>query len=215
MQISPRNGAAAARTPPESCYANAMIRGLHGLFYSSDADATRAFMRDALRLPFSDVGGGWLIFDLPESDIGVHPIDEGGGPPANTHDVSFYCDDIHGTVADLRARGVEFKSEPQDHGYGWVTHFTMPGGVEVQLYEPKYEKRAGSKPAAKEGAAKKQAAQKPAAKAATKQAARKPATKQAAAKQPATKQAARKPATKQAATKPASRKAAARKPSKR
>ena len=139
-----------------------MIRGLHGLFYSSDAAATRAFLRDALRLPFNDVGEGWLIFDLPEADVGVHPIDDSGEPPANTHDVSFYCDDIHGTVADLRSRGVEFKSEPQDHGYGWVTHFTMPGGVEVQLYEPRYEKKPAAKPAAEKPAAKKPAAKKPA-----------------------------------------------------
>lgn len=122
-----------------------MIRGLHGLFYSSDAEATRAFMRDALGLPFSDIGGGWLIFDLPEGDVGVHPIEREYADQVepNTHDVSFYCDDIAGTVAGLRARGVQFKHEPQDHGYGIVTYFTMPGGVEVQLYEPKYQKRAG------------------------------------------------------------------------
>jgi predicted enzyme related to lactoylglutathione lyase len=118
-----------------------MIRGLHGLFYSSDADATRAFMRDQLQLPHVDVGRGWLIFDLPESDIGVHPVDASGQPPPNTHDVSFFCDDIEGTVTDLRSRGVEL-DEPQDHGYGFVTHFSMPGGVRVQLYQPKYEKRA-------------------------------------------------------------------------
>jgi len=140
-----------------------MIRGLHGLFYSSDADATRAFMRDALKLPFTDVGQGWLIFDLPEGDIGVHPT--GGEPAANTHDVSFYCDDIAGTVTDLRKRGVEFKHDPQDHGYGYVTYFTMPGGVEVQLYEPKYAKKRAAKPAAKPKAAAKKPARKPSAKA--------------------------------------------------
>jgi predicted enzyme related to lactoylglutathione lyase len=118
-----------------------MIRGLHGLIYSSDADATRAFFRDVLKLPSTDVGRGWLIFDLPEGDLGVHPIGEGEGEPkANTHNVSFYCDDITGTVAELRGRGVTFKSEPEDHGYGYVTHFTAPGGVEIQLYEPKYKK---------------------------------------------------------------------------
>jgi predicted enzyme related to lactoylglutathione lyase len=129
-----------------------MIRGLHGLFYSSDPDAMRAFMRDKLRLPFTDTGGGWLIFDLPEADIGVHPVDESNNPPPGTHDVSFYCDDIGGTVADLRSRGVEFKQDPADHGYGFVTYFTMPGGVEVQLYQPKYQKAAAkqaAKPAAK------------------------------------------------------------------
>ena len=117
-----------------------MIRGLHGLIYSSDADATRAFFRDVLKLPSSDVGGGWLIFDLPEGDLGVHPID-GGEPKPNTHNVSFYCDDIKSTVAELRERGVTFKHEPEDHGYGYVTHFAAPGGVEIQLYEPKYQKR--------------------------------------------------------------------------
>ena len=54
-----------------------MIKGVHTMFYSSDAEATRAFIRD--KLGFSncyDVGDGWLIFDLPEADMGVHPIDE-------------------------------------------------------------------------------------------------------------------------------------------
>ncbi len=119
-----------------------MIRGLHGLLYSSDAKATRAFLRDKLKMPHSDVGEGWLIFDLPEADLGVHPLDKRDQPPARTHELSFYCDDIKGTVAELRSRGVSFRGEIADHGYGFVTFFTMPGGVEVQLYEPKYQKRA-------------------------------------------------------------------------
>jgi len=119
-----------------------MIRGVHALFYSSEADAMRAFIRDKLKLRYTDVGDGWLIFDLPEGDVGVHPVDDSGNPASGTHDVSFYCDDIQGTVAELRARGVSFNSKIEDQGYGFVTHFTMPGGVEVQLYEPKYQKRA-------------------------------------------------------------------------
>lgn len=114
-----------------------MIKGLHGLLYSSDADASRAFFRDKLKLPFTDTGDGWLIFDFAEGDLGVHPIDHGG--TAGDHDVSFYCDDIHGTVADLKSRGVELE-DVQDHGYGFVTHLTVPGGIKVQLYEPKYTK---------------------------------------------------------------------------
>ncbi len=133
-----------------------MIRGLHGLFYSSEPEALRAFLRDKLKLPHSDVGEGWLIFDLPEADLGVHPVDESGKPPSGTHDLSFYCDDIQGTVADLKSRGVEFREEIADHGYGFVTHFTMPGGLVVQLYEPKYAKRTSApKAASKARAAKK------------------------------------------------------------
>jgi hypothetical protein len=117
-----------------------MIRGMHGLFYSSDAKAMREFIRDKLQLTCSDIGDGWLIFDLPEADLGVHPTDESGQPPSGTHDLSFYCDDIKLTVAELRGRGVRFDQGIEDHGYGFVTYFTMPGEVKVQLYEPKYEK---------------------------------------------------------------------------
>jgi predicted enzyme related to lactoylglutathione lyase len=134
-----------------------MIRGLHGLFYSSEPEALRAFLRDKLKLPHTDVGEGWLIFDLPEADLGVHPLDESGNPPSGTHDLSFYCDDIEGTVADLKARGVAFDQEVADHGYGFVTYFTMPGGVRVQLYEPKYAKRASTPKAAPKTRAKKTA----------------------------------------------------------
>jgi hypothetical protein len=118
-----------------------MIRGIHGMFYSSKAAELRAFLRDKLALPCTDVGEGWLIFDLPAGDLGVHPTDQGGAP-SGTHDISFFADDLHGTVAELRDRGVRFDDEVADHGYGLVTHLTMPGGVKVQLYQPKYDKKA-------------------------------------------------------------------------
>ena len=116
-----------------------MIRGVHTMFYSSEAEALRAFLRDKLGLRGADVGGGWLIFDAPEADLGVHPTEE-GGVKSGTADISFYCDDIHDTVRELRARGVEFVDDVADHGYGWVTHFKVPGGFSVQLYQPKYQK---------------------------------------------------------------------------
>ena len=110
------------------------------MFYSSRAEELRAFLRDKLKLPFSDVGEGWLIFDLPEAEMGCHPADGKEGSPAGTHDISFYCDDIEKTVKELKKRGVEFIGDVADHGYGLVTHFKMPGEVEVQLYQPRYRK---------------------------------------------------------------------------
>jgi catechol 2,3-dioxygenase-like lactoylglutathione lyase family enzyme len=115
-----------------------MIKGIHGLLYSSDADASRAFFRDKLKLPFTDTGDGWLIFDLAEGDLGIHPTDHGG--TAGDHDVSFYTDDLAGTVEELKAAGVDGIEDVQDHGYGLVTHLTVPGGIRVQLYQPKYQK---------------------------------------------------------------------------
>ncbi len=118
-----------------------MIRGVHTMFYSSEPEALRAFLRDKLGLPYTDVGQGWLIFDLPEADMGCHPAEPDNGTPSGTHDISFYCDDIEKTVAELQARGVEFTEPIADHGYGLVTHFKMPGNMKVQLYQPRYTKR--------------------------------------------------------------------------
>jgi len=68
----------------------------------------------------------------------VRPVDDPSD--AAKHDVSFYCDDIHGTVADLKSRGVQFTRDIEDHGYGFVTHFTVPGGITIRLWEPRYRK---------------------------------------------------------------------------
>ncbi|MBK8239100.1 MAG: hypothetical protein IPK74_26545 [Deltaproteobacteria bacterium] len=189
-----------------------MIKGIHGMFYSSQPDELRAFLRDKLQLSASDVGGGWLVFDLFEGDLGVHPSND---TQSGSHDISFFTDDLAATVATLRLRGVAFDDEIADHGYGLVTHLTMPGGVRVQLYQPRYEKRPlaatakKTKKTAKTPAAKK-AAKTPAAKKAAKAPAAKKAAKtsaKAAAKAPSAKKAA-KAAAKQAAKAPAARKAA-------
>ena len=116
-----------------------MIRGLHAMFYSSQAAELRSFLRDKLKLRGTDIGDGWLIFDAPEADLGVHPT-EGNEPPSGTADISFYCDDIDETVRELQARGVEFSRPVEDHGYGLVTFMNVPGGFSIQLYQPKYAK---------------------------------------------------------------------------
>ena len=112
-----------------------MITGVHTMFYTPKAEELRAFIRDKLGFPFSDVGAGWLIFDLPEADMGCHPADKAG------HDISFFCDNIYETVAELKERGVEFTLDISDAGYGLVTRFRMPGDLEVELYQPKYVKK--------------------------------------------------------------------------
>ena len=117
-----------------------MIKGVHTMFYTSEPEALRAFIRDKLGFPSTDVGDGWLIFDLPEADLGCHPAEDRPGGTAGTHDVSFYCEDIDETVAELEGKGVEFVEPITDQGYGRVTHFRMPGGVTVQLYQPNYSK---------------------------------------------------------------------------
>ena len=97
-------------------------------------------MRDKLGFPSTDVGEGWLIFDLPEADMGCHPADPSGqhGKPNGTPDISFYCDDLAATVEALKEKGVEFTSGIENQGFGLVTFFKMPGAGEIQLYQPFY-----------------------------------------------------------------------------
>jgi len=113
-----------------------MIKGLHAILYSPHADAVRAFIRDKLQLPHNDVGGGWLIFDMPSADLASHPSD------TTYHQISFYCDDIQATVSELKGRGVEFTSGISEQTWGWLTTFRVTPDIELQLYQPKYSKSA-------------------------------------------------------------------------
>jgi catechol 2,3-dioxygenase-like lactoylglutathione lyase family enzyme len=119
-----------------------MITGVHTMFYTSKPAELRQFFRDKLGFTATDVGEGWLIFDLPEAEMGVHPTDNmhHPTPPSGTRDISFYCDDIHKTVRELKAKGVEFVDDVKDEGWGHVTHFKVPGGFQVQLYQPAYKR---------------------------------------------------------------------------
>ena len=63
----------------------------------------------------ADVGGGWLIFNLPEADMGVHPADADEGAPSGTPNISFYCDDVEATMRELKEKGVEFTAPIEDH----------------------------------------------------------------------------------------------------
>ena len=117
-----------------------MVKGVHTMFYYSQVEELRNFIKEKLKFTYSDLGDGWLIFDLPDADMGCHPADAEDGSLSGTHNISFYCDDINETVKELKSRGVKFVDEITNAGYGLVTHFVMPGNVEVQLYEPLYEK---------------------------------------------------------------------------
>jgi catechol 2,3-dioxygenase-like lactoylglutathione lyase family enzyme len=109
------------------------IVGAHVLLYTPEADDLRTLLRDALGWEHVDAGDGWLIFALPPGEIGVHPSDG-----STHHELSLMCDDIEATVAELRAKGIEIRGEPEDRGYGIVTKMVLPGGVEIDLYEPRH-----------------------------------------------------------------------------
>lgn len=111
-----------------------MITGAHVIIYSENADEDRRFLQETLRLPSLDVGGGWLIFALPPSEVAVHPS-EGGGPQ---QELFFTCDDITATVDELVARGASVRREVSDEGWGLLTSMRLPGGMEISLYQPRH-----------------------------------------------------------------------------
>jgi hypothetical protein len=111
-----------------------VIVGAHAILFSTDAEALREFLRDRLRLSSVDAGGGWLIFALPPAELAAHPANESG-----RHELYLMCDDIHATVGQLEARGVEFTGPVTDEGFGLVTAMRLPGGGELGLYEPRHK----------------------------------------------------------------------------
>ena len=114
------------------------VIGAHALLYSSEPDALRALLRDVFGWQHVDAGGGWLIFALPPAELGVHPAEGPTFASGVRHQLSFMCDDIVRTIAELKAKGVDVIGEPVDEGYGITIDLALPGGVTVMLYEPRH-----------------------------------------------------------------------------
>jgi len=113
-----------------------VIEGVHTLLCADDAAAARAFFRDVLGLRAVDGGDGWLIFALPPGELGVHPPP--CDPGAGRAELFFMCRDIHATVSELEAKGVEFTAPVHEERWGLLTRLVVPGFGEVGLYEPRH-----------------------------------------------------------------------------
>ena len=114
-----------------------MIIGAHSIIYSDDAEATRSFLRDKLGMASVDAGDGWLIFALPPAELAAHPSDPHA--PAGHCELYLMCDDVHATLAELKAKGVEVTGEVSDQGWGLLTSIKVPGAGELGLYQPRHE----------------------------------------------------------------------------
>jgi len=107
-----------------------LITGMHVVIYSTNAEADRAFLRDALGFSSVDAGGGWLIFASPPSELAVHPATDDG-----RHELYLLSDDVEALAADLERRGVA--CEPvKNVGWGMLTYLTLPGGGRLGVYQP-------------------------------------------------------------------------------
>ena len=116
-----------------------MISGAHVIVYSKNAEADRAFFRDVLGFKSVDAGHGWLIFALPPAEAAFHP-----GEKNSIHELYLMCDDLKAEMAALAKKNVKC-SEIQDERWGSITKIRLPGGGDVQLYQPKHPTALGLK----------------------------------------------------------------------
>ena len=145
-----------------------MFIGMHALIYAHDADKVRAFFRDVFEWPHVDAHGGWLIFKLPPSELGVHPIMPND---KQSHELYLMVEDIKQAVAALDKHGVQC-APVQDAGFGLLTSFELPGGGPIGMYQPRHPLAINLRAKAKPAKAEKPVAKKAKAKAAKRHAKR-------------------------------------------
>jgi lactoylglutathione lyase len=111
------------------------------ILYVSDVEASVAFYRDALGLPFKLRDAGYAEFVTGETKFGllertrasdmIHREPTEGGPAG---EVLFLVDDVDAEAERLRGLGVEFLSGPVDRPWGHRTlHLLDPDGFVVEL----------------------------------------------------------------------------------
>lgn len=109
-----------------------MLIGAHAVIFSTDPDADRAFLRDILKLPNIDAGGGYVIFGLPPSEIAVHQHDKN-----DVHELYLMCDDVEAVIGELNRHNVSC-GPVSDEGWGLLTRVTLPGGGKLGVYQPRH-----------------------------------------------------------------------------
>ena len=109
-----------------------MIIGAHSIIYSKSPELDRAFLRDVIKLPNIDLGGGWLVFALPPAEVAVHPSREN-----DVHEFYLMCDDVKALIAEMKKRSIPC-SPVQKQVWGLLTHVTLPGGGKLGIYQPRH-----------------------------------------------------------------------------
>ena len=111
-----------------------MINGVHILIYSKKAAADKKFFKEVLKCPNVDVGGGWLIFGLPPSELAFHP-----SPNDISTELYLMCDNIHLFVEEMKKHNIEC-GRIGSQAWGFHTKIVLPSGGKLGVYQPKHER---------------------------------------------------------------------------
>jgi len=117
-----------------------MIYGAHFLLYSKDAEADRAFLRDILRFQAVDIGHGWLLFNMPPAELGVHPgsgefVQERLGHRMIGATLYLMCDDLRARIRLLKSHGIQ-SAKIVKADWGSSTMVVLPSGAAIGLFQP-------------------------------------------------------------------------------
>ena len=113
-----------------------MITGMHAIITPATRTQARAFFRDVLGLPHVDAHDGWLIFQLPPSELGSCI------PEDRAHRAARALPDVRRPrrrpwpSSRPGARSSPHRS--LQAGFGLLTSIRIPGGGEIGLYQPRH-----------------------------------------------------------------------------
>ena len=114
-----------------------MITGAHSIIYSTAPQADRAFLRDVLKFKSVDAGEGWLIFELPPTELAVHPADKN-----DLQEIYLICEDVERFVQEMTDQGIAC-SPIEERTWGRITQVTLPGGGSLGVYQAQHARPAG------------------------------------------------------------------------
>ncbi|HEX8231136.1 MAG TPA: VOC family protein [Chloroflexia bacterium] len=80
-------------------------------------------------VPFGE-GERWIEVKAPDGQttINLYKAAEQGVQPGQFSSVSFYSDDVRGTVEDMSSKGVEITEDPNEQPWGVQAQFKDPDG---------------------------------------------------------------------------------------
>jgi predicted enzyme related to lactoylglutathione lyase len=122
----------------------ARITGIGGLFFKTDTATTAKWFTDVLGVPTESWGGvfPWRDREKPEvkgyTVLGLHARDSDYFDPSPLpFMLNLRVDDLDGMLATLRERGVEVIKVLDPEPNGRFAHIAGPGGIKIELWEPK------------------------------------------------------------------------------
>ena len=80
-------------------------------------------------VPFGE-GERWIEVKAPDGQttINLYKASESGAGQGRFSSLSFYSDDVRGTVEDMRSKGVEITEDPNEQPWGVQAQFKDPDG---------------------------------------------------------------------------------------